>query len=230
MSSLDKAIIGRIDKGGERFEVLLDREKAYAYLEGKKKELEGILIVEEVFKDARKGERQSSEKLLKAFGTTDVLEILREIFEKGEIQLTTEQRRKMVEEKRKRVMDIILRNAVDVRTRAPIPPQRLELAMEEAKVHIDPFKPAEKQVEEVVKAVKLILPLRFEKARIAVKIPAAYAAKAYSILKRYDVKQEGTSSGDLLALLEVPAGIKGEVIEKLSKATNGEVSVRELEG
>ncbi len=186
--------------------------------------------MEEVFKDARKGERQSSEKVAKAFGTTNILEVLREILEKGEVQLTTEQRRKMVAEKKARIMDIILRNAIDVRTKAPIPPQRLELAMEEAKVHIDPFKPAEKQVEEVVKKIKLILPIRFEKVKIAVKIPAQYAVKAYGALKRYEVKQEEwTSSGDLIALVEVPAGVKGEFIEKLSKATNGEVAVKELE-
>ncbi len=230
MVSLDKAIIGRIERDGHKFEVYLDPDNAYAYLEGKKKDLNNILVVEEVFKDAKKGERCGPELLKKTFGTDDIYRILEIILKHGDVQLTTEQKRKMAEDRRKQIIAIIAKNAIDVRTKAPVPPQRIELAMEEAKIHIDPFKSAEEQVPSVLKALKLILPIKFEKVKIAVKIPANYAMKAYGILKSYDVeREEWSSSGDLFALIVIPAGMQGEFFDKLNKATHGEVETKKIE-
>lgn len=230
LTSLDNAIIGKIVKNGERFELFLDPDNAYAYLEGKKKDLKNILVVEEVFKDAKKGERQSPSKITAAFGTSDVYVVLKEVLEHGEVPLTTAQRKKMIEDKRKRIISIIARNAIDVRTKAPVPEKRIEMAMEEAKVHIDPFKKPEEQVNDVLSALKLVLPLKFEKVQVAVKVPSQYAIKVYSILHSYSIKkEEWTSQGDLIAVVEIPAGIQGEVYERLAKLTNGEVQTKLLE-
>ncbi len=229
MVDLDKAILGRIEKGGHKFEVFLDPEKAYAYLEGTKKDLNNILVVEEVFKDARKGDRASPQALKEAFGTEDIIEILKIILEKGEVQLTTEQRKKMLEKRTKQVLALIAKEAIDVRTNAPVPLQRLELALEKSKVHIDPFKPAESQVEDVLKALKRELPIKMEHVKIAVKVPAEYAMKAYPTLKGYHMlKEEWSSNGDLLAMVEIPAGLQGELFDKLGKVTHGELQTKIL--
>ncbi|MEM4295638.1 MAG: hypothetical protein QXS91_02425 [Candidatus Anstonellales archaeon] len=63
MVDLSKAIIGRIEKNGQKFELYLDPDKAYEYLEGRKKDLANILVVEEVYKDAKKGEKHSQQAL-----------------------------------------------------------------------------------------------------------------------------------------------------------------------
>lgn len=231
MSDLEKAIVVKISKSGKKFELLLDREKVYAYLEKELKEPSlSFFIVEEVFKDANKGIRASKEEIVEAFQTADLLEILKYALNKGEIPITTEQRRKMVEKKKKRIIDIILRNAIDVRTNAPIPEKRLELALEEAKIRVDPFKPAEEQVTEIVKKLKLILPLKFAKAVVAFKIPAEYAMKVYGAIKRYTVKaEEWGKEGELYVVLELPVGEKADVLSKLSSLTEGNVQYKELE-
>ncbi|RME80244.1 MAG: ribosome assembly factor SBDS [Methanobacteriota archaeon] len=227
MGDLDKAIIGRIEKNGHKFELFLDPDKAYDYLEGKKKDLNNILVAEEVFKDARKGERQSPQALQEAFGTTDIYEILETVLHKGEVQLTTEQKKKMLEKKRKQVIDLIAKEAIDAKTNTPIPPQRIELAMEQAKVHIDPFKKPEDQIEKVISALRPIIPIKMEKVQIAVRVPATYAVNAYSILKSYKiVKEEWGSSGELLALVEIPAGLQGELYDRLGKLTHGEAQTK----
>lgn len=227
--SLDNAIIGKIIKDGEKFELFLDPDKTYAYLEGKKKDLNNILIVEEVFKDAKKGERQSPSKIISVFGTSDIYVVLKEVLEKGDIPLTTNQRKKMIEDKKRRVISIISKNAIDIRTKAPIPEKRIEMAMEKAKIHIDPFKKPEDQIETVLSSLKLILPLKFEKVQVAIKVPSQYAMKVYSILHSYPVKkEEWTSNGDLIAVIEIPAGIQGEIYERFAKLTNGEVQTKLL--
>jgi len=224
---ISKAIIGKIEKKGQKFEMLLDPDKAYDYLEGKKKDLANIAVVEEVYKDAKKGERHGSQTLKEYFGTDDIYVILKEILEHGEVQLTTEQKRKMLEQKRKQIIAIISREVIDARTNAPIPPQRIELAMEQAKVNIDLFKKPEEQIESVIKALRPILPMKIEKARVAIKIPSQYAMQTYGILKSYNIiKEEWANNGDLLVLLEIPAGLQTEVYEKIGKLTQGQAQVK----
>ncbi|HIP62955.1 MAG TPA: ribosome assembly factor SBDS, partial [Archaeoglobus profundus] len=159
MVSLEKAVIARLKKGGETFEVLVDPYLARDLKEGKEVDFEQLLAIEEVFKDARKGERASKEVLQKVFGTTDIKKIVKTIIEEGEVQITAEQRREMLEQKKRQIIEFIRRNAVDPRTGAPHPPARIERALEEAKVHIDIFKSVEAQIKDIVKALKPILPL-----------------------------------------------------------------------
>jgi len=229
MVSLDKAIIARLETHGEKFEILVDPDLAYLFKTGSKKDTTNMLVVEEIFTDARKVERPSSEALKKAFGTTDVIAIAQVILTKGDVQLTTEQRKKMMEEKRKRIVSILARECIDPRTGAPHPPQRIEKAMEEARVHVDPFKDAEIQLNEVVDALRLILPMKFEKVRIAVRVPAEYAPRAYGTLKEYSVqKEEWQSNGNLIVVVEMPAGLQGEFYDRINKMTAGNIETKIL--
>jgi ribosome maturation protein SDO1 len=224
---MDKAIIGRIMKNGEKFEVFLDPDNSYAYIEKKKPDLKNILVSEEIFKDAKKGDRHGPMAIKKAFGTDDIYVILKEIFDKGDIQLTTEQKHKMAEDKKKQILGFITREAIDARTNAPIPEKRIELAMDEIRFHVDPFKPAQEQVNELIKELRLKIPIKFEKVRLEVRIAAEYTSRAYGVLKYYGLKNDNwTSSGELVGILEIPAGIQGEVLDKLNKATQGTVQVK----
>ena len=230
MSSLENAIIAHLDSHGERFELLVDPDLAYMYKTGKKKDLVNVLIVEEGFKDAKKGDRHKNETLQKIFKSTDIGEIAKQILERGEIQLTTEQRRKMLEEKRKQVVALIAREAIDPRTKAPHPPQRIEKALDEARVHIDAFKDAESQVEAVVSALRPLLPLKFERLRIAVKIPAEYAPKAYGSLKEFNMQRdEWQKDGSLIAVVEIAAGMQSSFYDRVNKMTGGKVETKVLD-
>jgi ribosome maturation protein SDO1 len=219
---LENAIIARIEKAGEKFELFVDPKLAYDYKTGQKKDLNNVVLVDEVFKDARKGERQTASAVKKFFGTDEFQKVAETILKEGELQLTTDQRRKIVEEKRLKLVNLIARNCVDPRTKAPHPPARIEAALETARYHIDEFKSAEEQLEKAIDSLIEIIPIKMEKARIAVKIPVEHTAHAYSMLKEYGVqKEEWGSDGSLLAVIEIPAGIQGEFYDKLNKATQG---------
>jgi ribosome maturation protein SDO1 len=121
----DKYTIARLTKDNEHFEVLVKPEKALDYRNGKISRITEVLAVEFIFADANKGTKVSEEQMRKAFETTDSLKIADVILKKGTIQLTTEQRRKMVEDKRKQIVDFISRQAVDPKTNLPHPPLRI---------------------------------------------------------------------------------------------------------
>ncbi len=221
-------VIARLEVGGQVFEVLVNPELAMQLREGKKVNLDDLLIGDYVYKDARKGLKASPEALKKIFGTTDVRKIAVEIVKRGEIQLTTEQRRKLIEAKRKQIITFISRNAIDPRTKAPIPPKRIELAMEQARVGIDPFLDVEKQAMNVIKAISRILPIKIAKAILLIRIPPAYSGRIYSqIPKLGEVKKtEWKNDGSLIVELEIPAGMQNEVIGKINSLTRGEAEIR----
>lgn len=231
MATLDKAIIASYERNGHRFEIYVDPDAAYAYIEGRKTDLKNMLVAEEIYSDAKKAEKAKSEQVQKIFGTADIMAILEFILKNGEVQLTTEQRKKKVEEKRKQIISILLRESIDPRTNAPHTQMRIENALEEARIKIDPFKDARDQLHDIIKELRLILPLKFEKLRVAVKISPEYAHKSYGALKGYGIlKEQWTNDGSLVVLIEIFAGMQGDVYDHLNKLTNGTVETKVVEG
>ncbi len=222
-----KTVIAKYSAQGETFEIFVDSEIAYEYITNKRQDPLSALTVEEVFKDANKGERQSQDKIQKVFKTSDLSKIVEVILKNGNVPLTTEQRNKMLEDKRKQIINIIARNAVDPKTGIPHPAQRIENAMVEAKVSIDPFKPATEQINDILKKLNLILPIKFSTANVEVRIPAESASRCYGLLKQYGLKhEEWQKDGSLLARLEFPAGLQSEFFDKLNALTHGNVETK----
>ncbi len=221
-------VIARYEKGGHKFEILVDPDKAFKYREGEKIPIDDVLVGDYIYKDARKGDRASPEEVRKVFGTTDIKKVADIILRKGELQLTTAQRRKLLGAKRRLIINYIARSAVDPRTKTPIPPQRIEKAMEEAKVAVDLYKSVEEQATKIVKAIARHLPIKIARALITVRVPPAVAGRAYSELRRLgEVKNERwLNDGSLLIEIEIPAGMQGEVMDSISRATRGMAEVK----
>ncbi len=229
MVKLEDAVVARYTYQGNRFELLVDSRLAMELRKGKEVDFEELLAIDEVFKDALRGERQSESLVKEAFGTEDIKEIAKRIITKGELQLTTEQRRELREKKKKEIIQIICKNAYNPQTNAPHPPARIEKALEELKINIHEFEPADEQAARILKELKRILPISLDKFEIAIKVPATHAGKASAMLHEYEIKkQEWQNDGSLIVLLEVPAGLKAELIDKISKLTHGEAEVKIL--
>jgi len=221
-------VIARMEKHGERFEVLVRPEAVQQIRDGKPLNVLDALAIDTVFRDAHKGTKAPAEKMKELFETDDPLKVAELLIKKGEIQLTTEQRREMLEQKRKQVVQHIAANAINPQTGAPHPPQRIEIAMEEAKVHLDPFKGVEEQVKVVLDALRPLLPIRFEKVKIAVKLNAEDGAKCYGDLKAFGsiLQEEWQKDGSWIGVVEMPAGMQTDFLEKLNAKTKGNVETR----
>ena len=230
MVSLDEAVIARLHKGEDHFEILVDPHAAERLIEGKEVDVLSSLAIDTIFKDSKKGTHASQESLEKVFGTDDVETIVKEIILKGDIQLTTEQRHEMQEQKRKRIVDIIVKNAMDPQTKMPHPRQRIELAIEEAGVHIDPFKPVDDQVKLVVEALRPIVPIAMEQVKISVKISSQYIGKAYGIARNFGVleRENWQSDGSWVGIIRIPAGMQTDFYDRLNDVTKGNVETRIL--
>jgi ribosome maturation protein SDO1 len=225
-----KCTIARITKNNERFEVLVNPQKALNYRLGKIKIIKNILIMDTIFSDANKGTKVSDEKLNKAFNTKDVHKIVEVILKKGELQLTTEQRRKMVEDKKKQIIDFISRQCIDPKTNVPHPSLRIESALKKIHYSINPFKSTEEQGKEVIRLLRPILPLKMEQISFNVRIPTRYAARTYGRIKgMVRIKQEEwLADGSWYGLVELPAGLRVSFIEKIGDLTKGQGEVKRI--
>jgi ribosome maturation protein SDO1 len=226
----DKFTTARITRNGEKFEILVKPEPALDFKMGKPLGISQILVIDEVYSDAGKGTHASSDKLEKAFATVDAIKIAEEILKHGELQLTTEQRRELVEEKRKQIVAFISRNCIDPRSGTPHPPVRIEQAMNQVKYSIDPFKSADEQAKDIIEELRVIIPIKMEHMRVAIKILAEFGAKGYGAVKNYGTitREEWQADGALVAVVEMPAGLYGPFVERLGKITQGTIQTKVL--
>ncbi|NWG08911.1 MAG: ribosome assembly factor SBDS [Nitrososphaerales archaeon] len=218
-----KFTVVRLVVDGERFEILVNPKTALDHKLGRPVDSSKIIAIDEVYSDASKGLRVPVDKLKKFFNTTSTIEAAKTILIRGELQLTTEQRRELTEDKKKQIISIICKSFVDPRTGLPHPQIRVEQAMSQIHVSIDPFKNSEEQAKNVVEKLRTILPLKYEKIRLMVKIQPQFAPKALGTLKSYGEiqKEEWLPDGSLNAIVEIPAGVHSSLIDKLGSITKG---------
>ena len=230
MVSLDEAVVARFKHGSKTFELLVDPDLSMSMKSGNEVDLEDLLASDDIFEDASSGDRASEDAIKKSFRTTDLKEICTKIILKGDIQLTTRQRKEMLERKKKRVLNIIHRNAINPQTRTPHPLTRIEKAMEQARVHIDPFKKDEELVKTVLKAIRPLIPIRFEEVSVAVKISSTDAPKAYGDVRKFGelVREEWQNDGCWIGVVKIPAGAQEEFYDLLNRLTKGEAETKLL--
>lgn len=229
MVKLDDSIIARLEYAGHKFEVLIDPE-AVDRIKNGKLDLENDIASDQVFKDARKGDKAGEDTLREVFNTEDIGTIVTEIVKRGQIQLTTNQRHNMVEEKRKQIINTISRESINPQTNAPNPPSRIENAMEEAKIHIDPFKSVNEQINAVLKELKPIIPIRMERVKLALKVKGEAYGKLYGEISKEGtiLKEEWGKDGNWVCVLEVPAGLYGEILSTLGKKGKEDLEIKKI--
>ncbi|MEM0453942.1 MAG: ribosome assembly factor SBDS [Sulfolobales archaeon] len=221
-------VIARYESKGSRFEVLVKPDLALKFREGDKKvSIDDFLVSDFIYKDVKKGLKSSPDELKRVFGTEDIRAIAAEIVKNGELQLTTEQRRALLDAKKKQIINYIAKSAIDPKTKVPIPPQRIEKAMEEAKIGIDLYKSVEEQSTYIIREISRYLPIKVARALITVKIPSEHSRKAYTEVRRLgEIKnQQWLSDGSLIVELEIPAGLQAEVIDKINSLCRGSAEV-----
>ncbi|MDD7424381.1 MAG: ribosome assembly factor SBDS [Candidatus Methanomethylophilaceae archaeon] len=230
MVNLDDAIVARLETHGESFEILLDPSAMNLLKAGKEVDLLEYMAVEDVFNNARKGTRPAEEKIREAFGTSDIKEIAEKIIAKGEVQITAEQRKEMLQAKRQQVITYIAANAINPQTKLPHPPMRIEMALEEAKFHADPFKSVDKQVDEAMKLLRPLLPIKFEKTKVAIKMKGDDYGKCYDELIHFGLveREEWQADGSWIGIIEIPAGLIDELKLKIGNKTKGSATFKEL--
>ena len=226
---VDKFTIVRLNAGNEKFEILVKPDPALEYKLGKKMDISNIMISDEIYSDANKGTRSSTEKLMKQFKTTDQLEIAKQIMARGDLNMNTDQRRKMIEEKKRQIVEYINKNFVDPKTHMPHPVSRINAVLDEARLAIDPFKRLDDQIKNIIEPLRKVLPLKSEILELNVTVPAQFSGQSFSVFKSIgEIKSEQwLADGSLQVVLNLNAGMKSSFLDRIGTATKGSAQVTE---
>ncbi len=224
-----KINVARLKKFGNTFEINIDPDAAVRYRKGEITDLGEVLLADNIFSDAKKGQIAPNERLQEAFHTTDTTKIAETILNEGEVQATAEHRAEEREQKRRKLISMINKQAIDPKTGLPHPPNRIEAALEEGKIHIDYNRGVEEQFDDIISKLRPIIPISIEKKEVNITIPATYAGKAYGVVSSNSKMLQDTwnSDGSWTVKVEIPAGFYPEFLEKLNSLTHGEVIVEE---
>ncbi|PSP37649.1 ribosome assembly factor SBDS [Halobacteriales archaeon QH_7_65_31] len=234
MISLDDAVTAQLESHGERFEVLVDPDAALAIKRGSfdeefDEDLEDVIAAEDVFEDATAGDRPPESALEEVFETTDPIAIIPEVIDRGEIQITAQQRQEMQEQKRNRLVNIIARNGINPQQNdTPHPPERIDRALEEAGVTVDPMTPAQQQVDDALDALRPVIPIRFEEVTVAAQLPADYAGSGQAKVREFGEleREEWQNDGSWVGVVTFPAGMQNDFYELVNEVSSGEAETQ----
>ncbi|GJJ09398.1 hypothetical protein Clacol_003620 [Clathrus columnatus] len=236
---LTNVSIVRLKKGGKRFElhtkvitIIWDKKiacyknKVQEWRRGIETSLDDVLQINNVFINVSKGEVAKANDLQKAFNTSDINKIVKEILSKGEVQVGDKERAHDLNNLWREIATQVAEKCVDPETQRPYSVGIIEKAMTEAGFSIRQGKNAKSQVEmqersslttlnflKVLDCIKLLqtgstLPIQRARMRIKITIPVADKDQLKgSILQSADkVESENQDDQNWIAVLLIDPG------------------------
>ncbi len=219
--------IARLRIGKMTFETMVDMDSAMKLKKGEEVNINDVIRDNEIWTNLKQGMRPGKDELENAFGTTDVATIVEKIAKKGEIEVSQEFRDEAVEQKRKQIIDFLVRNAIDSRTGRPFTPEMVGDSLKQAGAKIDK-QPIEKQIKGIMESLTKIIPIKIETKKVKVIVPAMHTGKAYGIVQEYKETENWLGNGDLELILNIPIGVQMDFYDKLNSVTHGSAVTEEM--
>lgn len=116
-----------------------------AWRTGAQTDLSEVIQIESVFTNVSKGAVASADDLQRAFGTSDVKEVMMQILKKGELQVGEKERAVELEELRREICTEVASRCVDPNTQRPHTVGMIEKAMNEIGYNVQGSKVAKAQ-------------------------------------------------------------------------------------
>lgn len=223
----ERKTLARIKINNKHYEIMVDLDLALKLRKGENVNIQNVLLVNDIFTNSQNGSKAASADLMTAFGISDTLAVATRIVQKGDIQLPKDYRDEQQENKKKQVIDFLIKNAVDARNSRPFTPQIISNALDQAGINITNV-PLDQQITGITEALKTILPLKIETKRLAITIPAVHTGKVYGIVNQYKEKEDWLSNGDLRVIINIPVGLQMEFYDKLNGVTHGTALSEEI--
>jgi len=211
---------------GKNYETLVDLDKALKFRRGEGSSI-GIMVLDEIFHDSKKGLHVSEKDLKEAFGTSDLQKAVEKIVKQGEINVPKEHKDKEREDKKKKIIDFFARNAVDPRTETPHTAERISSALDEAGINID-NKPVEQQISKIIEEIKKVLPIKIQTKKLKLRIPAEHTGRAYGLVNEYKESENWLGNGELEVVINLPVGLQDDFYDKLNSFTHGSAISQEI--
>jgi ribosome maturation protein SDO1 len=225
-----KSIV-RYEKHGRRYELLVNPEPAWLFIQGEEVEIDDVFEVYIVYENISRGVKATQDDLNVAFEGLTERETAIKILKEGKLQLTISQRNEIQKDKRIEIVKFIHIHCINPRENTPIPKDRIENAILDLGVNISYKDDVKSQALEVIDLLKPIMPIRLESVKLAVKIPPSYTGALYGFLISAGnlVQEEWLSDGSLAVVVNIPSGTQADFLEQITSRTKGKAQVKVLE-
>ncbi|KAJ3299142.1 hypothetical protein HK104_009936 [Borealophlyctis nickersoniae] len=167
---LTNVSIVRLKKGGKRFEIACYKNKVLEWRNQVETDLDNVLQVDQVFINVSKGQLANKEDLMKAFKTDDTAKIIREILQKGELQVGEKERSQQLGNMYRDIATTVAEKCINPQTNRPYTVTMIEKAMADLHFSVNPTKGAKQQALEVIRQLqeKSIIPIARAQMRVRI--------------------------------------------------------------
>lgn len=162
----------RLKKGKKKFEIACYQNKVQDYRKGIEEDLDEVLQIHQIFINVSKGLIASKDDLNKSFGSTDPDPIIKEILNRGDIQLSEKERQLMLNKINNEMLSIISTKCINPNSKKRYPPTMIHKALTELKYNVVVNKQAKLQALDAIKLLisKQIIPIARAKMEVKVEI------------------------------------------------------------
>jgi len=222
----------RLKRGGKRFEIACYKNKVNEYRKKITTDLDEVLQSKIIFSNMSKGVAANKTDLKKCFNTTDENNIILMILDKGELQVSGEERDRELDTLFKDVATIVTEKCVNPETGRPLTVGLVQKAMKEIHFSVNPAKNAKSQALQVIKllAQKEDFPIARAPMRLKFLLPINDAKDIREKLAPHIVSVELEESGEehleLIVLID-PSNYRA-VDQVVRKDTKGKGSIEML--
>jgi len=220
----------KLKKGGKRFEIACYPNKVLSWRNKVEKDLDEVLQIDRVFMNVSKGVMAKKEDLIKAFNTDDEKQIIVQILEKGELQVSEKERQIQLESLFKDVATVVAEKCVNPETNRPLTVGLVERAMKDIHYNLHPTRSAKQQALEVIKALKAVIPIERAQMRLRLVMAPADSKKVKEKLKDaiLTTEEETTEDDEFAMTCRIDPGSFRKVDDEVRTATKGKGKIEIL--
>lgn len=128
---LTNVAVVRLKRKGKRFELACYKNKVLSWREGNEEDIDEVIQTENIFANVSKGVLAKSKDLKDCFKTDDRTNILHQILDKGELQVSEKERQYQADNLFNEIAAVVAETCVDPITKRPFSVGIIERAMKE---------------------------------------------------------------------------------------------------
>ncbi|EFA81831.1 Shwachman-Bodian-Diamond syndrome protein [Heterostelium album PN500] len=229
--TLTNVAIVRYKKGGARFEIACYPSKVTSWRTKVEKDLNEVIQIHRIFTNVSKGVVAKKDELIKAFGTDDEREILLQILDKGELQVSSKERESHSDQTFRDIATIVAEKCVNPETQRPIPVGIIEKAMKDVHYSLHPTKSSKQQSLEVIKLISTVIPIQRAQMRLNITVPGKDARLLRDKLAAQvaKIEEEDYDNGmDMVCLIDPGAFRKLDDFVKFETKGKGFIEIMSL--
>ncbi|KAL2915389.1 hypothetical protein HK105_205005 [Polyrhizophydium stewartii] len=230
---LTNVSVVRLKRGGKRFEVACYKNKILEWRNKVEKDLDNVVQIHQVFVNVSKGQVASKEELIKAFQTDNVDEIVKQVLEKGDIQVGEKERSQQLDNLYRDIATIVAEKSINPESKRPYTVTIIEKVLSDMHFSVNPNKSAKQQALEAIRAIQeaALIPIARAQMRVRITMPAKEGKRIKERIMELVAHSEEEDWGDDYELIAVidPGSMRkiGDLLQQETKG-RGQIEVLTL--